>query len=153
MTDAAGLDGLVERLRRLANESQWPSLNQAADALTTLAAENATLRAQLAERDAAGVREALADMLAGWRYIRLHHGDLNGVGWDRAQFAAEAALSTPPPTTTAAEGPGLERAAVYIEGISVESGCEDGSDPMGIVAFLTDLANQIRALAANAGGA
>lgn len=36
---------------------------------------------------------ALEDMLAGWRYIRQHHGDLYGVGWDRAQSAAEAALS------------------------------------------------------------
>lgn len=37
--------------------------------------------------------DALEDMLAGWRYIRQHHGDLYGVGWDRAQTAAEAALS------------------------------------------------------------
>ena len=38
------------------------------------------------------LREALADMLAGWRYIRQNHGDLYGVGWDRAQQKAEAAL-------------------------------------------------------------
>lgn len=36
---------------------------------------------------------ALKDMLAGWRYIREHHGDLYGVGWDRAQGAAEAAIA------------------------------------------------------------
>jgi hypothetical protein len=36
--------------------------------------------------------EALKDMLSGWRYIREVHGDLYGVGWDRAQKAAEKAL-------------------------------------------------------------
>lgn len=36
---------------------------------------------------------ALEDMLSGWRYIRAHHGDLYGVGWDRAQEAAEKALA------------------------------------------------------------
>lgn len=36
---------------------------------------------------------ALADMLVGWRYIRETHGDLYGVGWDRAEDAALAALS------------------------------------------------------------
>lgn len=39
------------------------------------------------------VVEALKDMLAGWRYIRHAHGDLYGVGWDRVQNAAEAALT------------------------------------------------------------
>lgn len=37
--------------------------------------------------------DALEDMLSGWRYIRHVHGDLYGVGWDRAQQKAEAALS------------------------------------------------------------
>jgi hypothetical protein len=37
--------------------------------------------------------EALKDMLAGWRYIRETHGDLYGVGWDRAQQKAEAAIA------------------------------------------------------------
>jgi hypothetical protein len=37
--------------------------------------------------------EALRDMLAGWRYIRQSHGDLYGVGWDRAQGKAEAAIA------------------------------------------------------------
>lgn len=36
--------------------------------------------------------EALQDMLAGWKYIRESHGDLYGVGWDRAQDNAEAAI-------------------------------------------------------------
>ena len=39
------------------------------------------------------LEEALWDMLSGWRYIRGTHGDLHGVGWDRAQQKAEQALS------------------------------------------------------------
>jgi len=42
------------------------------------------------------LRDALEDMLAGWRYIRRWHGDLYGVGWDRAQHKAEAALAAEP---------------------------------------------------------
>ncbi len=37
--------------------------------------------------------DALKDMAAGWRYIRRVHGDLSGVGWDRAQYGAEAAIA------------------------------------------------------------
>lgn len=37
--------------------------------------------------------EALKDMREGWRYIRQHHGDLYGVGWDRAEQAADAAIA------------------------------------------------------------
>jgi hypothetical protein len=36
--------------------------------------------------------EALFDMREGWRYIRDHHGDLYGVGWDRAQEKADEAI-------------------------------------------------------------
>lgn len=36
---------------------------------------------------------ALEDMLAGWKYIRESHGDLYGVGWDRAQDKATAAIA------------------------------------------------------------
>jgi hypothetical protein len=36
---------------------------------------------------------ALSDMREGWRYIRQHHGDLYGVGWDRAEQAADAAMA------------------------------------------------------------
>lgn len=35
---------------------------------------------------------ALQDMLSGWKYIRAQHGDLYGVGWDRAQNEAENAI-------------------------------------------------------------
>ena len=38
------------------------------------------------------LRDALSDMLSGWRYIRNMYGDLHGVGWDRAQEKAERAL-------------------------------------------------------------
>jgi hypothetical protein len=44
------------------------------------------------EDEIARLRSALADMHSGWLYIREHHGDLYGVGWDRCQAAAEAAL-------------------------------------------------------------
>lgn len=37
--------------------------------------------------------EALRDMLGGWKYIRSAHGDLYGVGWDRAQEKAVAAIA------------------------------------------------------------
>jgi len=44
----------------------------------------------------ARLRGALADMHAGWRYIRLHYGDLSGVGWERCDAAARAALEVKP---------------------------------------------------------
>jgi hypothetical protein len=37
--------------------------------------------------------EALHDMLAEWVYIRETYGDLYGVGWDRAQDKANAAIA------------------------------------------------------------
>lgn len=36
---------------------------------------------------------ALDDMLSGWKYIRESHGDLYGVGWDRAESKAVEALA------------------------------------------------------------
>ena len=45
------------------------------------------------EKENAALRDALRDMLSGWRYIRNTHGDLYGVGWDRAQQKAEAAIA------------------------------------------------------------
>jgi len=45
------------------------------------------------ELDRAALMLAAADMLSGWRYIRETHGDLYGVGWDRAQKAVESALA------------------------------------------------------------
>ena len=37
--------------------------------------------------------EALKDMNSGWKYIRHSYGDLYGVGWDRAQEKADAAIA------------------------------------------------------------
>ena len=37
--------------------------------------------------------EALEDMNCGWKYIREVHGDLYGVGWDRAQGKADDAIT------------------------------------------------------------
>jgi hypothetical protein len=36
--------------------------------------------------------EALTDMNSGWKYIRSTHGDLYGVGWDRADAKANDAI-------------------------------------------------------------
>ena len=38
-----------------------------------------------AEATIKSLRDALADALAGFRYIRQSHGDLYGVGWDRIE--------------------------------------------------------------------
>ena len=43
--------------------------------------------------NAPALLESLQDMLSGWKYIRETHGDLYGVGWDRAQEKAEAAIA------------------------------------------------------------
>ena len=50
-------------------------------------------RALAAQAEARELREALADMHSGWRYIRAVYGDLAGVGWDRAEQKARAALA------------------------------------------------------------
>lgn len=52
----------------------------------------AEANAQLA-MTAPDLLEALQDMLSGWKYIREQHGDLYGVGWDRAQDKAQEAIS------------------------------------------------------------
>jgi len=52
------------------------------------AAELRRLRAENAE-----LLDALKDMHSGWKYIRETHGDLYGVGWDRSQEKAEAAIA------------------------------------------------------------
>lgn len=75
----------VERLiadRNHWREAQWESEKAIAAANTRLARLSAVIEAMDA---------ALSDLLAGWVYIRTHHGDLYGVGWDRAQEAGERA--------------------------------------------------------------
>lgn len=42
------------------------------------------------------MREALKDILSGWRYIRHSYGDLYGVGWDRCETKAVEALASQP---------------------------------------------------------
>lgn len=37
--------------------------------------------------------EAIQDMLSGWKYIRAQHGDLYGVGWERSEQKAIAAIA------------------------------------------------------------
>lgn len=51
------------------------------------------LEAHIISEENTKLKAALSDMLSGWRYIREVHGDLYGVGWDRAQDAAEKILS------------------------------------------------------------
>lgn len=50
------------------------------------------LRAERIRDAAPELLAALKDMLSGWKYIRESHGDLYGVGWDRAQDNAEDAI-------------------------------------------------------------
>lgn len=45
---------------------------------------------------------ALQDINAGWKYIRRFHGDLYGVGWDRAQNKADAAIDAATDKSTGA---------------------------------------------------
>jgi hypothetical protein len=53
-------------------------------------------RALLSSSKAEGeMRAAALDALSGWRYIRMMHGDLPGVGWDRVENALTAALKEP----------------------------------------------------------
>ena len=72
----------TEIMARRLQETQ-SSLDHARDTIDHEQAEVARLRA------------ALDDMYAGWRYIRQHHGDLYGVGWDRCETDARIALGLP----------------------------------------------------------
>jgi hypothetical protein len=64
------------------------------DVIARITSENERLRSEVAAKDAeiARLQDALRDMLSGWRYIREQHGDLYGVGWDRAEQKAIRAL-------------------------------------------------------------
>jgi hypothetical protein len=61
-------------------------------ALAANAAQAETIRQLQARIDK--LVAALTDMRSGWRYIRESHGDLYGVGWDRCEESATAALTT-----------------------------------------------------------
>lgn len=71
------MSDLVERLRSFC----YKDTAEAADRIEQL------------ERVLAQAREALEDMNNGWKYIRCSHGDLYGVGWDRAQDKADASIA------------------------------------------------------------
>ena len=79
-------------------EDQDSDYDRLAIEAEALRVENRLLMRELAE-----MRAALADMLSGWRYIRESHGDLYGVGWDRAQGKAENALGLQPGQAMPAE--------------------------------------------------
>jgi hypothetical protein len=99
---------LIEDAEHAGAKAATAAVIQMGNKSVRLEAENAELRRKLdmvredrndqyraaheAERQLAEARAALADMLAGWRYIRNAYGDLYGVGWDRAEAAAAAAI-------------------------------------------------------------
>ena len=90
-------DDNIEIIRaRHLRDDRWRNLPsmicpQAHDDRATLLAEDERHRAEI-ER----LREALTDMLSGWRYIRETYGDLAGVGWDRVEQKARNALEGKP---------------------------------------------------------
>lgn len=104
------IDDLVKRLRNLAFHYYLGRsfIEEAADRIEQLTGEvqrwqgmfdekhNLMLehkaRAEAAEAERDRLREALDDMWSGWRYIRQNHGDLPGVGWERCEAKARAAL-------------------------------------------------------------
>ena len=49
--------------------------------------------ALITEEQIKAIEDALEDMLSGWKYIRESHGDLYGIGWDRAESKAVKALT------------------------------------------------------------
>ena len=63
--------------------------------LATLRAQNYETQSLLAGAEAQcdALRDALTDMYGGWKYIRSFHGDLYGVGWDRCDEKARAAIA------------------------------------------------------------
>jgi len=95
-------DGITDGFKKITSECNRltpmvKQLRKAQELNEELTAEIATLTA---ERDTLAAKceqlqDALKDMLSGWRYIRQDpkHIDIYGVGWDRAQHGAEAALA------------------------------------------------------------
>lgn len=86
------------------------------------------LRSIAHERNA--LKSALTDMLAGWKYIRLTHGDLYGVGWNRCQDAAETALAPPPPAAPAQPQCDHDMQA-HLQGMSFCKKCREVFDADG----------------------
>ena len=74
LADAIWMDACV-------GDYNYSELEEQCDAVRQLESNNAELL------------EALEDILSGWRYIREVHGDLYGVGFDRAEFNASAVIA------------------------------------------------------------
>jgi hypothetical protein len=74
------------------NEKGAPSLNIAKITVRECWRDEQNANARLVSA-APDLLEALRDMLSGWKYIRESHGDLYGVGWDRAQEKAVSAIA------------------------------------------------------------
>ena len=72
--------------------SDFISFSHPGMALSGRATEETKANGRLAMA-APDLLEALHDMLSGWKHIRAMHGDLYGIGWDRAQDKAQAAIS------------------------------------------------------------
>jgi hypothetical protein len=85
---ARAMSEIVHRLRKQARTEAKKYFDEPERQLEWMAAEEiARLRARVEV-----MRDALQDMAGGWRYIREQHGDLYGVGWDRCEEKARAAL-------------------------------------------------------------
>lgn len=67
-----------------ANKSEWNPL---------YAAPQPAIDAAAIRTAAPDLLEALRDMYEGWKYIRSTHGDLYGIGWDRCDEKARAAIA------------------------------------------------------------
>lgn len=85
--------------------------------------------------------EALEDMNCGWKYIRESHGDLYGVGWDRAQQKADDASEA---LRQALEQPDDVEAAVLAEREACAKACESLRDEDGYEAWGVECAKVIR---------
>jgi len=90
---------VIESHRRIGIEcdegwqvAHWiaPGIDQKAAIARIVAAVNQH-EALVTQRDE--LLAACEDLLSGWKYIRQVHGDLYGVGWDRAQQAGETAVA------------------------------------------------------------
>ncbi len=71
----------------MAEDRVYDAVSDAQDAIQAHEQEEAKRK-----QEVAALVEALKDALSGWRYIRATHGDLYGVGWDRVEQKACAAL-------------------------------------------------------------
>lgn len=71
----------------------WFQFGDAQSDVSNAFANEAIARYERIRSAAPELLDALEDMLSGWVYLREHHGELSGVGWDRAQDKAEVAIA------------------------------------------------------------